>query len=69
MSRNTIPVLFLHGDNDTDVPLAHTEEGFRACNSEKYFAIVEGASHTLCHFIGKEAVENKIKEFIIKYQS
>ena len=69
LSRTTIPVLFFHGNNDTEVPMSHTKENFLACSSDKYFSIVEGAPHTLCHYIGKENVENKIKEFIIKYQS
>ena len=69
LSRTTIPVFFLHGNNDTEVPLSHTKENFLACASDKYFSIVEGAPHTLCHYIGKENVENKINEFIIKHQS
>ena len=69
LSKTKIPVLFLHGNADKDVPLTHTEENFHACASEKYFMVVEGAPHALCHFIGKEKVEKKIEEFITKYQS
>lgn len=68
LSRTAIPVLFLHGDADTEVPMAHTRESFNACASDKHLLVVNGAPHTLCHFIGKETVENKIKEFITKYQ-
>lgn len=69
LSKTTIPVLMLHGDIDTDVPLEHTRENFMACASEKELLIVEGAPHTLCHLVGKETVENKIEEFIAKYRS
>lgn len=69
LSKTTVPVLFLHGNNDTEVPMSHTKENFLACSSDKYFSVVEGAPHTLCHYIGKENVENIIKEFIRKYQS
>ena len=69
LSKNKIPVLFMHGNCDTEVPITHTKESFLACNSDKYLIIIEDAPHTLCHLIEKETVENKIKEFIIKYQT
>lgn len=69
LSKTTIPVLFLHGTDDAQVSLAHTKENLLACGTDKYSIIVEGAPHTLCHLVGKENVENAIKEFIMKYQS
>ena len=69
LSGTSIPVLFMHGSDDTEVPLSHTDENFRACASEKSFLIVNGAGHTLCHFIGKETVESKINEFVMHYKS
>ena len=69
LSKTKLPVLFMHGSADRDVPLAHTESSFLSCGSEKSLVIVDGAPHTLCHFIGKEYTEDKTKEFITKYQS
>lgn len=69
LAKTSIPVLFLHGSDDKEVPLEHTEKNFHACASEKSFLVVDGAPHTLCYFVGKETVQNKINEFIIKYQS
>ena len=69
LKMTSIPVLFLHGSTDNDVPLSHTKDNFLACASPKYFTVVEGAAHTLCHLIGRETVENEIKGFIAKYRS
>lgn len=67
LAKNAIPVLFLHGTNDKNVLLSHTEENFHSCASEKMLFIVEGAGHTMCHFVGRETVESKIEEFVKKH--
>ena len=67
LAATAIPVLFLHGTEDAEVLMSHTEENFRACASPKTLFIVEGAGHTMCHLVGGDAVENKIEEFIKKY--
>lgn len=69
LSKTTIPVFFLHGIADTDVPISHTERNFLACASEKSLFLVEGAPHTLCHLLGKDAVEGRLKEFIANHLS
>ncbi|MBR7112612.1 MAG: alpha/beta hydrolase [Clostridia bacterium] len=69
LGATAIPVLFLHGESDSEVDLMHTRMNFDACASEKSLLIVEGAGHTLCHFIGQERVENAIGEFIATHQS
>lgn len=68
LSNTSIPVLFLHGSADCQVPLSNTQENYHACTSEKTMLIVEGAGHTLCHLIGKETVEAELKKFIVKHR-
>lgn len=69
LKNTSIPVLFLHGDSDKDVPIAHTQANFDACASEKTFITVKGAGHTLCHLIGKETVEAALEGFISKHKA
>jgi len=45
LERNRIPVLFLHGEEDSFVPLSMTEENFAACRAEKRLYTVPGAGH------------------------
>ena len=68
LANTQIPVLFMHGTKDEEVAYSHVEASYNACASEKSLVLVEGAGHTLCHLIGKETVENKVKEFIAKYR-
>ena len=67
LAKTKIPVLFLYGDKDKDVPTDHTRQNYLACASEKELCVVEGAGHTMCHMIGKESVEKKLRDFIAKY--
>ena len=66
LKNNEIPVLFLHGDSDEEVPIEFTERCYDACASEKETFIVKGAGHTLCYIVGGQSVKEKINEFIGK---
>ena len=64
LKNNTIPVLFLHGDNDKDVPIEFTERSYLACKGEKKMLNVKGAGHTLCYLAGDETVHEELDRFI-----
>lgn len=64
LKNNKIPVLFLHGDVDEDVPIDFTRRSFEACASPKKMIIVEGAGHTLCYLKGGEKLRKEIDDFI-----
>ena len=65
--KNTkIPVMFLHGDDDKDVPLKFTKKTYSACASDKEFVEVKGAGHTLCYINGGQELSEKINKFIEK---
>ena len=64
LARNTLPVLFLHGDNDLEVPIEFTERNYHSCASKKEFIKVKGAGHTLCYIAGDASVRAAILEFI-----
>ncbi|MBE6030248.1 MAG: alpha/beta hydrolase [Clostridiales bacterium] len=62
-----IPVLFVHGTEDTVVPFEMAEELYELHPGEKDCLFVEGAGHVEAMFKAKEEYEAKIDEFIKKY--
>lgn len=66
LKNNKIPVLFLHGDDDKEVPLEFTERSYFACAGMKEIITVKGAGHTLCYIVGGRSLQKKINSFIDK---
>ena len=64
LKNNTIPVLFLHGDDDKDVSIEFTKRSYLACAGKKEMLTVEGAGHTLCYIAGGRPIQQKIRDFI-----
>ena len=64
LKNNKIPVLFLHGDTDKEVPIDFTRRSFSACAAPKKMVTVEGAGHTLCYIKGGENIRMEINNFI-----
>lgn len=64
LKNTTIPVLFLHGDKDEEVPLEFTQRSYLACKSEKKMITVQGAGHTLCYLVGDESMRADLDGFI-----
>lgn len=66
--RNTdVPILFIHGKEDTFVPAYMSEQNYAACISEKEIMLVENAAHAASYYENPEAYEKKITEFTEKY--
>jgi len=62
-----IPVLFMHGEADSSVPVSDTRENYKSCASEnKKIITVENAEHTLSFASGGETVQNEVLAFLIK---
>ncbi len=57
------PVLFVHGTDDTFVPVEMTYENYMVCNAPKRLFIVPGATHAMSYFVDKEGYEKHVKEF------
>ncbi len=66
LTKNEIPVLFIHGEADDFVPCDMTRRAFEACASEKEVIYVEGAGHGESYLIEKERCEETLKIFISK---
>ena len=68
VSKAEIPMLFVHGGVDNFVPTYMVHELFDACAAPyKDKLIVDGAGHGLSYYIGKEAYEKKMDDFIEKF--
>lgn len=63
MNGCRIPVLFIHGADDTFVPVTMTYENYRACTAPKQLLIVPSAQHGLSYYVEQEKYEKAVKAF------
>lgn len=69
MEVNTLPILFIHGEDDKLVPLKHTTDAFAACRSDKYLITVPKAGHGLSYLLNQEGCRTALEEFLGKYST
>lgn len=69
MKVNTIPILFIHGEEDKLVPLKHTTDAFAACRSEKQLITVPGAGHGISYLLDQEGCQAALRSFFDKYST
>lgn len=67
LRTNKVPVLFIHGQDDSFVPVSMTRENYEACAAPKDIMIVPGAIHGMSYAAAKEAYEEKERQFWAKY--
>lgn len=58
-----VPILFIHGSNDTFVPAHMCDEIYDCCTSPKRKLIVEGAAHAESYYKDTENYERALDEF------
>ena len=63
LNNTDIPVLFIHGSDDSFVPVEMTYENYKACKSEKRLLIVPGAEHGMSYVVDKNSYENAVLNF------
>lgn len=64
LQRTAIPVLFIHGERDTYVPVRFTVENYAACTSEKQLLTVPEAGHGTSYIFAREACQRTLREFL-----
>lgn len=69
MNGCRIPVLFIHGADDTFVPVTMTYENYRACTAPKQLLIVPGAQHGLSYYVEQDRYEKEVKAFWRSYDA
>ncbi|MCD8015937.1 MAG: alpha/beta hydrolase [Lachnospiraceae bacterium] len=59
-----VPILFIHGSNDTFVPCRMCDELYKNCASPKEKLIIEGAAHAESYYKNPEAYEQALDDFM-----
>lgn len=62
-----VPVLFVHGTDDTFVPIWMTYENYKACAAEKKLFVVPGAQHGMSYLVDTDGYQAVSKEFWQKF--
>ncbi|HXG37785.1 MAG TPA: alpha/beta hydrolase [Bacteroidota bacterium] len=61
-----IPLLFLHGDQDSIIPISLGRKLFEAANEPKTFHVVSGADHNDIFWVGGRAYLEQIRNFALR---
>lgn len=69
LAVNTRPVLFIHGTDDSFVPVSHTYENYKVCKAEKRLFVVPGADHGGSYLVDKAGYEKEVLDFFNKYDA
>ncbi|MCI9396348.1 MAG: alpha/beta hydrolase [Lachnospiraceae bacterium] len=64
VEKAEVPILFIHGGNDTFVPCSMCDEIYEHCGSKKRKLIIEGAAHAESYYKDMESYEEALTEFI-----
>lgn len=67
LQKNTLPVLFIHGDQDNFVPSDMVHTNYEATAGEKSLYIVKGADHSKTFETDVEGYHQAIKSFLDRY--
>ena len=67
LKKNTLPMLFIHGDEDTFVPTEMVWKLYEACSAEKEIHISKGAGHGMAYVIDKGNYEHKVTVFLKRF--
>ncbi len=63
VEKASVPILFIHGSNDTFVPCRMCNEIYEHCASDKRILIVEGAAHAESYYKDMAAYEQAMTDF------
>lgn len=64
VTQTNIPILFIHGEKDTFVPVQMCYELYKACKSKKKLAIIPDAGHATSFLVHYDLWENKVISFL-----
>lgn len=63
LKKATVPVLFVHGSEDSFVPVEMTYRNYVSCASPKKLLIVPGADHGMSYLVDRKAYQTALREF------
>lgn len=69
LRKNRIPVLLIHGTDDSFVPVSMTYENYKACAGPRELLVVPGADHAMSYYVDREKYEKAVEDFCRKYDA
>lgn len=67
VAKNTRPILFVHGEDDTFVPTFMVHTLYAVCHSYKELMLVPGAGHGLAYTTDKASCTDRTRMFLQKF--
>ncbi len=67
LKNNKLPILFIHGREDSFVPFEMSVSSFEAASGEKRLCIVDNADHGLSFLVDNKRVSEEISGFLKRY--
>ena len=67
VSQTKIPILIIHGDEDTQAPLSMANRIYESCQSQRMMYVISGAGHTSCYRTNPEKYEMIVSDFIKRH--
>ena len=67
MEKATVPILFIHGEDDHFVPMEMTLENYEACASEKMIMLSPKAEHGLSYYTEPERYQDYVLRFFQRF--
>lgn len=64
LKQSKLPILFLHGEADSFVPVRFTVENFAACEGEKKLLTIPEAGHAVSCLVAPEQCQRAIGKFL-----
>lgn len=69
LKKTKVPVLFIHGTDDTFVPVEMTYENYKACAGPKKLLVVPGADHGMSYYVERANYEATMLDFWKEYDN
>ena len=63
LQKTHLPVLLVHGTDDTFVPVEMSYENYKACAGPRRLLVVPGADHGMSYYVAREEYEKTALEF------
>ncbi len=67
MAKATLPILFIHGEDDHFVPMEMSLENYDACASDKMIMLSPGAEHGLSYYVEPERYQDYMLRFFERF--
>lgn len=63
LSHTNVPVLFIHGTDDSFVPVEMTYQNYKSCASPKRLLVVPGANHGMSYHLNRDGYQKANLDF------